>query len=33
MKDKLRTDSDPIAWRIGVLHRTSYGSYVSQLHP
>ena len=33
MKDELRTDSDPIAWRIWRLHRTSYGSYVSQLHP
>ena len=32
MKDELRTDGDPIAW-LGVLHRTSYGSYGSQLHP
>ena len=30
MKDELRTDGDPTAWRAGVLHRTSYGSYASQ---
>ena len=33
MKDELRTDSDPLRGAPGVLHRTSYGSFVSQLHP
>ena len=32
MKDELRADSDPLRGAPGVLHRTSCGSFVSQLH-
>ena len=33
MKDELRTDGDPIAWRAWSTAQNQHGSYASQLHP